>query len=209
MFRFCELSLSKHPSYPRVLAALKDSKQPSTLLDLGCCFGQDIRKLVYDGAPPERLLACDLNSQILDLGYDLFEDRESLKTPMIATDLFVDDGPLAEMEGQLDSVHASLFLHLFGWDRQVEACKRIIGLLKPRSGSMVIGRQTGNVAAHEGYLPTVGHVWRQSDQSFKKMWQEVGQATETDWSVCTELDEGEGEHTEPGFRFLTFEVTRV
>ncbi|KAI4085820.1 MAG: hypothetical protein LQ344_008102 [Seirophora lacunosa] len=126
MFRFCELSLSQHPSYARVLASLRDKDHPSKLLDLGCCFGQDIRKLVHDAATPENLIACDLNRQFLDLSYDIFQDRATLKTPMLAADLFQPDGPLKEMEATVDIVHASLLLHLFSWDKQKEACKRIV-----------------------------------------------------------------------------------
>ncbi|KAL8718987.1 MAG: hypothetical protein Q9225_003945 [Loekoesia sp. 1 TL-2023] len=208
MFTFCDLSLSSHPSYSRVLAFLQNTENPSNLLDLGCCFGQDIRKVVHDGAPSENLFACDLNSHFLDLGYELFMDRDTLKARMIAADIFQDSGTLGELEGTLDFVHVSLFLHLFDWDRQVEACKRIVSLLKPVSGSTVLGRQTANRVAQEGYLPTVGDVWRHNDESFKKLWQQVGQESGTRWSVWTELKEREGKHQEPGFCFLTFEVKR-
>ena len=208
MFRFCELSFSSHPSYSRVLASLRDTENPSNLLDLGCCFGQDVRKLVHDGAPSETLAACDINSYFLELGYELFLDRDTLKTPMIKADIFEAGGTLSELEEKLDYVHVSLFLHLFTWDRQVEACKRIVKLLKPLPGSTVLGQQTANEVAQERYLPTVGNVWRHNDESFKKMWEQVGQETGTKWSVWTELKDDQGKHQEPGFRFLTFEVKR-
>ncbi|KAL9005350.1 MAG: hypothetical protein Q9188_001866 [Gyalolechia gomerana] len=147
LFQFCELSLSKHPSYPRVLSALKDPSQPAALFDLGCCFGQDIRKLAFDGAPSKNLVGCDLNGAFLDLSYELFRDHGRLQTPMLVADIFRDDGPLTEMEGTMDFVHASLFLHLFNWDKQVEACKQIVKLLKPLPGTTILGRQTGNVVA--------------------------------------------------------------
>ncbi len=37
-FRFLNLSISQHASYPRILAALKEPGARRTLLDLGCCF---------------------------------------------------------------------------------------------------------------------------------------------------------------------------
>ncbi|KAL8938709.1 MAG: hypothetical protein Q9216_003746 [Gyalolechia sp. 2 TL-2023] len=200
--------LSIHPSYPQVLAALKDSAHPFMLLDLGCCFGQDIRKLVYDGAPSEKLVACDLNSKFFDMGYELFRDRERLKTPMLAGDIFRDDGPLAEMQGKLDFVHASLFLHLFTWEKQVEASKQIIKLLKPQPGSIVLGRQTGNMLAQERRMPSLGNAWRHNEKSFRKMWEQVGVETETRWDIWVKADEMEGKHEEARVCFLTFEVRR-
>ena len=49
-FGFLDLSISLNPLYPTVLARLRASSTPQRLLDLGCCFGQDIRRLVANGA---------------------------------------------------------------------------------------------------------------------------------------------------------------
>ncbi|KAI4168896.1 MAG: hypothetical protein LQ343_006051 [Gyalolechia ehrenbergii] len=208
LFQFCELSLSKHPSYPRVLSALKDPSHPAALFDLGCCFGQDIRKIAFDGAPSKNLVGCDLNREFLDLGYELFRDHGRLQTPMLTADIFRDDGPLTDMEGKMDFVHASLFLHLFDWDKQVEACKQMVKLLKPLPGSTILGRQTGNMVAQERQLPAVANTWRHNDQSFKKMWQQVGEETNTHWNVWVKAEEIKGKHQEAGVCFLTFEVRR-
>ena len=47
---FLQLYMSQNPVYGEVLYRLKKGER---LLDLGCCFGQDIRKLVHDGVPSE------------------------------------------------------------------------------------------------------------------------------------------------------------
>lgn len=47
---FLQLNMSLSPAYDEVLSRLKNEQR---LLDLGCCFGQDIRKLVHDGVPSE------------------------------------------------------------------------------------------------------------------------------------------------------------
>lgn len=212
MFRFCELGFSHHPSYKHVLASLKDPSHPSKLLDVGCCFAQDIRKLVYDGAPAENLYACDLRRQFLDLGYDLYGDTETLKAHIFATDIFQDGGRLEEMEGKMDFLHVRFFLHMFNWEKQVEACKRMVKLLKAVRGAMILGSQTANVKGHQVNHPAVGDLWRHDETSFKKMWELVGQATGTRWSVWTEFKPWKGlkfdQWTEPGFGYLTFEVKR-
>lgn len=42
-FRFLDLSLGKAKQYPEVLERVNRGQR---LLDLGCCFGQDVRRLV-------------------------------------------------------------------------------------------------------------------------------------------------------------------
>jgi hypothetical protein len=43
MYRFLDLSILSTDVYPEVLRRLKGGEK---LLDLGCCFGQEIRQLV-------------------------------------------------------------------------------------------------------------------------------------------------------------------
>ncbi len=74
------------------LGRLCDSTSPARLLDVGCCFGQDLRKLVVDGVPSERLVGLEPESKFLDLGFELFADRELFKGQMIAGNLF-DESP--------------------------------------------------------------------------------------------------------------------
>ena len=101
--------MSFHPSYPRILSLLKEPQSQYTLLDLGCCFAQDVRKLVYDGAPSQNLYACDVKSEFLDLGYDLFKDKETLKTHGFAADALAPSSALDEIDGKIDAVHAASF----------------------------------------------------------------------------------------------------
>lgn len=56
-FRFLNLSLCQQPSYSSVLERLKGGAK---YVDIGCCLGQDIRRLVADGAPAENLYGAEL-----------------------------------------------------------------------------------------------------------------------------------------------------
>ena len=47
-------------------------------LDVGCCLGTDMRKLVFDGVPAQNLVGIELRQQYIDLGFDLFRDRNRL-----------------------------------------------------------------------------------------------------------------------------------
>ncbi|KAK0942537.1 hypothetical protein LTR29_005958 [Friedmanniomyces endolithicus] len=136
LYSFLAFSIAKSPQYPEILRRVK---QGETLLDLGCCFGQDLRRLVFDGAPASGLTGVELEQGFLDLGHDFLLDRGRFCVPLVAGDFF---GPLPGLEkGSFDMVHAAFFFHLFSWDEQVQAVAKALQLLKPKQGSMLFGRQ--------------------------------------------------------------------
>lgn len=53
------------------------SSYPEALLDIGCCVGQLLRKLVHDGIGPTRLFGTDLHSEFISIGAELFCDEAS------------------------------------------------------------------------------------------------------------------------------------
>jgi hypothetical protein len=167
---------------------------------------------VHDGVPSAQLYACDLHAEFLDLGYDLFLDRDTLKAAMFAADVFQPDGALGEIEGKIDYVYAGSFLHLFPWDQQVTVCKRIVQILRPQMGSAVFGRQVGALEA-KAVERERGRIWQHDAESFKRMWEVVGAETGTRWRTWAELDVaegmGEGHWGGEGIRRLRFEVQRV
>lgn len=188
-FRFLNLSISRHPLYP-ILQKRLDSGQ--TLLDLGCCFGQDIRKLVADGAPAQNLIGCDLHQAFIDLGYDLFRDRDTLSSRFFEGDIlapqFDDDddnnnnhtqNPFHSLLRKTDIIHASLFFHLFTLSSQQLISKRLLTLLRPEPGSLILGRQTANVNpgvyTHGSRHSSQPGMWRHDVQSWTKMWEQAGE----------------------------------
>ena len=218
-FGFLELSITQQPCYPRVLSFLKEPQSQHTLLDIGCCFAQDVRKLVHDGVPSENLYACDLETDFLNLSYDLFKDKDTMNGHFFPANALDDeDAALDKLQGEMDVVYAGSFLHLFNWDDQLKICKRIIRTLKPAKGSLCFGRQTGNVKGRESEnLPTVGGekvmVWRHDVESFKKLWDVASSETGTKWKTWGQLDHGEGMGfggwIEEGTCRFKFEVERV
>ncbi|KAI9854881.1 MAG: hypothetical protein M1824_006512 [Vezdaea acicularis] len=222
-FRFLDLSISLSPAYPDVLQRLKDSttsQPPRTLLDMGCCFGQDIRRLVLDGVDSSQLYGSDLRREFMELGYDLFLDRESLKSKFLVGDIFADKGGLDQLDCKIDIIHAASFLHLFDRANQIAACKRLVRILRAEAGSMILGRQAGNI--RPGEYPRRDHPnetrYRHDASSFEKMWNEIGEETGTQWKVKADLTEAFGPYSkknkldlwnDPGTRRLTFVVTRL
>ena len=159
------------------------------MLDLGCCFGQELRKLVADGVPSSHLYASDLRPDFYELGYKLFRDKDTLKSTFIAGDVFDPASGLTELDGEIDIIYAGSFLHLFDWAGQVTASKRMVKLLRDRKDSVIIGRQVGSTDARE-YVHRTNKdktMFRHDEASFKKMWREVGEATNSKWRVDVQL----------------------
>ena len=113
------------------------------------------------------------------LGQELFHDADNFKGRFISADLFADDADnaLVKTRGTWDFVSIVSFLHVFGWETQIRACKRIIKLLAQNPGSMVIGSQSGSTQSGEKTIepPFVAEgeyrsVFQQSVETFTEMW---------------------------------------
>jgi hypothetical protein len=211
---FLNLSILDSPVYNEVLDRIKNGEQ---YLDLGCCMGQDIRKLSHSGAPQENLHGSDLKKEFWDIGYDLFLDKSTLKTKFIAADILDADSGLKELDGKLNIVHAASFFHLFDLDDQVKVAKRVVKLLKAEPGSMVFGRQGGLPVAGKLSHGFAGvHAYWHNPESWAKLWKQVGDETGSEWKVESKFgDEGftkslNGHSIVPeGTRFLTYTVRRL
>lgn len=221
--------MSTFPIYQTVLGNLRSGAW-TRYLEVGCGLGQDLRKLIYDGAPASAVLGTDLLAGLLTSGQTLFHDADSLPlgTSLLAAD-FLDEGPenvlaAAQLDGSVDVVHASMFLHCFDRPTQLRACRRIVRLLKPQPGVMVVGK-SGGVAATgkggreevaKGPLGSLGGVVRTTFlhdvDSFKALWDDVGRETSTSWEVEAVEEEvhdaGNLYFDENDHRWVTFVVTR-
>lgn len=228
-----DLSISLHPLY-RLLQERLLSEQK--LLDLGCCFGQDIRKLVADGAPGQNLIGCDLHQGFVDLGYDLFRDRDTLASKFIVGDILTSqfdgdqENPFQKLQGKIDIIHASSFFHLFPLAAQLLIAKRLLQLLRPIPGSLILGRQTANIKpgvySHGSRDHTQPGMWRHDVGSWSEMWQQASRESKVQVRVEATLgltkgfskraESEEAREKEPdmswrnvGDRLMVFEIWRV
>ncbi|KAL8898829.1 MAG: hypothetical protein Q9207_006507 [Kuettlingeria erythrocarpa] len=265
--RFLNLSLSRHPLYPEVLGRLRPRShlepqmyesldmsgnvssvsyvhsQPQLFLDLGCCLAQDLRKLVFDGVPSENLHGLDIERGFIDLSYDLFKDRATLKSRFVVEDMFHanaegnghlnEESPagegkppsasstphLASLENRMSVIAANSIFHLYNYSDQLRLAKRVVQLLSPERGSLILGRQVGS--AQPGEYTAVnnqGTRYAHDIASFRKFWDQVAKDIGNDCRFRVEaiLDEEElGENksqgqnwSEPNIRRLRFGVWR-
>ena len=158
-------------------------------LDLGVCFGQDLRQLVMDGAPSENTYGVDIEKDLVELGFDLFRDRQSLKTEFIIADVFDPKKDWSKLEGTIDVFHASAVFHLFTRDKQIHIGQLLVRLGRQRPGTLIVGRQVGRQVPGERPMQLgQERVYQHNVESLRLMWKEIGAMTGTSWSVEGSLD---------------------
>ena len=151
------------------------------LLDIGTCFGQDLRKLAYDGVNPANLNGTDLIAGFEEAGFRLFNDRDRFANHFFASDILSDDkeSPLVKREGKWNVLTAFLFLHVFSLSDCKIACARMLRLTAG-PGSWIMGvllastepgeGETGPPFAKEG---ETRKYHRHSRETFVEMWEDA------------------------------------
>ncbi|KAK8135079.1 hypothetical protein PG984_007091 [Apiospora sp. TS-2023a] len=180
------LNLAPHledPRYQTALARLRAPGSTETFLDVGCCLGPVVRQLASEGVPGDRLYGTDLQVGLLDLGYELFEDRGWSRVTYVEGDMLNEnDGRLDVLRGKIDIIYASAFFHLFEREGQLKAAKRMLGFLRPDNlDAMIFGQNQGpKIDGWEKYVLDPG--------AWANLWEEVGQATGTKWRTEMEVE---------------------
>ena len=175
-----------HAVYAEILSRVKKG---GIFLDVGTGFGQELRRLTADGAPGRSMHAIDLSSDFWELGYLLFKDRGRLDARLIIADVLATDdgnGELKALKAKVDVIHTGSFFHLFDWSDQAEALKRLVVLT--RVGALLVGHQTGRKPAQCTLIRGEPRFYH-DEESWRKMWNEVGEATGTTWALEVEVGE--------------------
>ena len=125
--------------------------------------GTDLRKLVFDGYPASNVIGCDLRPEYVDLGYELFGDRDRCPIRFITgnifdlpdkaapTDVAEETSPpsltsvndLAQLRGALTHVYTGALFHLFDEETQYKLALRLALLVKRSPGAVIFGRHQG------------------------------------------------------------------
>ncbi|KAF3904202.1 hypothetical protein ABW21_db0200942 [Orbilia brochopaga] len=170
---------------------------------MGCCFAQDLRALVHAGVPSENLYGADLRSTFIELSYDLFRDKDTLKSTFFHGDVFdlssfrVVGGDQSDLTffgnliGHIDIISARSFFHVFGAENEFNAACQMARILCPSRGSMIIGRQVGSKKPGlcSISLRRREPVFRHDPETWKDLWKRVGETTDTRWDVQARMIE--------------------
>lgn len=177
------------PRYQIVISRLTVPESQDRLLDVGCGLGQNIRQLILAGVSPARLSAVDLHPELLDIGFELFRDRERIEdATFFVGDVLKKDNNNAELQkldGKVTMIHAANFFHLFPWDEQVSAGIRMTELFDPdQKDCFIFGRHVGSLEPGARTASTLSEeLFLHDERSFQKLWDEIGGKTETRWKV--------------------------
>ncbi|KIY03718.1 uncharacterized protein Z520_00409 [Fonsecaea multimorphosa CBS 102226] len=205
-WRFLELDLSSHPLYQSYIVPMLSNKEKKAVaddddggdgkndwifLDLGCCLGQDIRKLIFDGGDASRIYGGDLRPEFIEVGYELFRDEDKFPraehfiAPADVFDFSSESELSKKCDGRVAILHSTAVFHLFDWDQQVTMARRCLQLLTTKKGRVLIcGCQVGN--ENPGEFPRRlggGSRYRHNEASWKKMWDQVVQQESDKYNI--------------------------
>ncbi|KAF8588076.1 hypothetical protein K439DRAFT_1336384 [Ramaria rubella] len=165
-FIFTQLKISEFPAYQDVLI-LGKTRNNAIYLDVGCCFGNDIRTVIADGYPRQNVVALDLRRGFWDLGHKLFRSSDTtLPVVFIEGDIFkpaiLEPSPpvhtvpstpppsllhlgnsLNPLKGHVSVIHASSLFHLCSEEQQSQLARCLGALLSPQPGSIILGSHVG------------------------------------------------------------------
>lgn len=215
-FRFLALDLATHPLYKSVvLPKMKDApsggQDSPIFIDVGTCLGQDVRKLVFDGANPQNVYGSDIVPAFIDAGYQLFKDEKRLPRDrfLCPADVFKNtpDDSLHALNDKVDILHITAVFHLFGEDLQEPVAERCLRLLRkqPGSRSLILGKQVGNIDASDVLRRDGNKRFRHNEQSWKSLWEKVVAKDEfksvvKSLDVQVEMKATNADHTSPNDR---------
>ncbi|KAK7019944.1 methyltransferase ausD [Favolaschia claudopus] len=197
-FFFTKPKISTYPMYEHVLDS---GRKGGIILDLGCCFGTDIRKCASDGVPVQNLIASDLRPVFWALGHELFNttpqtfpviflagdalDPNFLQpsAPLSTSSIRPSPPPqlssltsLAPLVGHISAIHVSSLFHLFFEPQQLQLVRTLAELLSLAPGSVILGSHGGKATKRfieTGYCSGGHHMFCHSPDSWREMWEEV------------------------------------
>ncbi|KAI8612579.1 hypothetical protein BC830DRAFT_549929 [Chytriomyces sp. MP71] len=157
---FAEPRVHNHPSYPDIHVKLNNSN--FTVLELGCCYGTDARKMLSDGLDESRLTVSDVNAAYFELGNSvLFRSPLNgvkrvfgdLAVPVSESDVVATNGMVAAY----DAVSCQAILHVLSKAQLNAFLGQMFRCLK--QGGILFGTCVGSFeggAREWGVVPSKG-----------------------------------------------------
>jgi len=198
IFEFARLKLARLSAYPELLK-LGKTRNGAIFVDLGCCLGNDLRKLILDGYPQEVCIGVDLRKELWAFGHMMFRSTpESFPVPFIQGDVFdpafLDSfeplstrtsappssfpdlytlASLNPLRGYISAFFTGAFFHLFTEKDQFKLACKLARMLSPEPGSMLIGVQGGS--ERRGlWRPSPDYsMYCHNPDSWREMWERV------------------------------------
>lgn len=148
--RLVEKYLQEGVRYPHILVIIGKPRinhhffyshaltRTGRLLDYGCGTADNVRQLIRDGYPRERITAFDINRESIDLGFDLYRDQEEI------SDLFTVSGTFPFGPEEFNTVYSASVFHVIADEQEfLNYCANAYSALRP--GGILFGSTLGMV----------------------------------------------------------------
>ncbi|KAI6114305.1 hypothetical protein F5141DRAFT_1105787 [Pisolithus sp. B1] len=219
LLHFMNRKISSHASYQQVLK-LGREREGASLLEIGCCFGMEMRRAAAEGFPAKQIVASDLHAEFWEFGHALFRTTpQSFPATFLAGDALNPDflSPLPgnprpqasldlstlttlnPLKGDVSAIYARSLFHLFNEDQQYQLAHSLGSLLSPQPGSVIFGSHMGNVEKGTIKHKATGRqdtTFFHSPESWKELWCEASPGEGQSKDI-----QGQGKLTGPVFRF--------
>lgn len=107
--RIGEPRIRKHPAYYQAVI------QPrAMLLDYGCGTGCDVRAVLVDGHPRDKVIGFDVVNDLVELGFDLYLDKDRMNGIFVVSQTFPFE------ESKFDTVYSGGVLQAIGKRQEVQ-----------------------------------------------------------------------------------------
>lgn len=162
---FLRPRLSRHFGYETLLKKLKEAG--ATVMDMGTCFGQEVRNLILEGVDQKSITVSDIHDGYWNAGREFFMDNlahASTRLDGITTvfDDFAQAFPLPEgstnklvdaFQLHFNAVICQMVFHVLSKEQTENLTKRLSRMLK--SGGLLIGSCVGSdqEAGSWGFTP--------------------------------------------------------
>ncbi|KAK2763739.1 hypothetical protein FQN54_009355 [Arachnomyces sp. PD_36] len=196
---FAEPRIDRHFCYERILSDAQNQGSPKKFVDVGCCVGSDIRKLIYDGFPAhvgesahglsavtgldierrqysnpllQRHLIDFFGAEFFSIGLAMYnQSSENIPVRFVEANLLDPNFTTRHdnLRGQFDYVHSANVVHLFDYEGQMTFLRNLAFLAKP--GGLLWGRQVGEAEdSPTRSLRIEGKGDRFTPNEFRQMW---------------------------------------
>ena len=166
----------KHHAYIQIIETSKLLGPSFSILDLGTCFGQEARALIFDGIHPSSILVTDIHDTYWQAGLELYsDDTESSRLNGVRSNFgdwaTPNDNSEADMAvdkvNTFNAVMCMAVLHVLSREQSQNLISRIFRVLK--SGGVLFGTCVGSVEAQEWALTPDGTAprWLHSVESLR------------------------------------------
>ena len=185
-FWFIRSIFATTPYYAQILDRVKDG---AVLLDLACGMGQELRRLREDGAKG-KMYAMDIEKKMWRLGLELFRDAKNPPAEFVHSTATGRgrEKTMKHFATRIDIILMCQFLDLFSWYSQEFFLTMLMSISK--IGTSVTGWTLGTTRYEAGeykYEESRGERFLHCPLTFKILWENVAQRTNTKWRIESSL----------------------